>query len=151
MKILIGIILVVALFGCGTSHADAPDADQLTQILNEFLAGASVNDLDAHKRFWADDLIYTSSSGERFNKAEILERNAPSPDSGGEQEPEVVYTAENIRIHQYGNTAIVAFRLVATQADPPQVLNYYNTGTFLRRDGLWQAVAWQATRIPGTE
>jgi hypothetical protein len=30
----------------------------------------------------------------------------------------------------------------------PEVLYYYNTGTFLRRDGEWRVVAWQATRIP---
>ena len=28
---------------------------------------------------------------------------------------------------------------------------FYNTGTFVKRRGRWQAVAWQATRIPGTE
>ena len=26
--------------------------------------------------------------------------------------------------------------------------NYLNTGTFLRRNGEWRAVAWQATREP---
>ena len=41
--------------------------------------------------------------------------------------------------------------MVATQAKPPQTLNYFNTGTFLRRDGLWQVVAWQATRIPDAD
>jgi hypothetical protein len=30
-------------------------------------------------------------------------------------------------------------------------MNYFNTGTFLRRDGLWQVVAWQATRMPDAE
>jgi hypothetical protein len=36
----------------------------------------------------------------------------------------------------------VAFRLVtATQ-------QYFNTGTFVKREGRWQAVAWQATKIP---
>jgi hypothetical protein len=27
-------------------------------------------------------------------------------------------------------------------------MNYYNTGTFVNRNSQWQAVAWQATRIP---
>jgi hypothetical protein len=25
---------------------------------------------------------------------------------------------------------------------------YRNTGTFLKRNGKWQAVAWQATKVP---
>lgn len=140
-------ILAVAL-ACGPVEAAAPDAAELTRLLNEFLAGASVNDLDAHRRFWADDLIYTSSSGERFGKADIVDRNTPPDGPVAAEEPEVVYTAEDIRIQQYDDTAVVAFRLVATQSQPAQTTNYFNTGTFLRREGRWQVVAWQATRIP---
>jgi hypothetical protein len=29
--------------------------------------------------------------------------------------------------------------------------NYFNTGTFLKRGGKWQAVGWQATRIPAEQ
>ncbi|HEY2799027.1 MAG TPA: hypothetical protein VGI85_00400, partial [Chthoniobacterales bacterium] len=41
----------------------APDAAELTKLLKDFLAGASRNDVAMHDRFWADDLIYTGSSG----------------------------------------------------------------------------------------
>lgn len=139
-------LLVLVLMFAGSLQADAPDAEELTQMLNAFLAGASVNDLDAHDRFWAEDLIYTSSAGQRFGKAAIVDRNAPPDES--EDEPEMVYSAEDIQINQYGDTAVVAFRLVGNQVEPPEVMNYLNTGTFLKRDGVWQVVAWQATRIP---
>jgi ketosteroid isomerase-like protein len=61
-----------------------------------------------------------------------------------------VYTAEDIRIQQYGDTAVVAFRLVATseKAGAKKVTHYLNTGTFLKRDGKWRAVSWQATTVP---
>ena len=60
------------------------------------------------------------------------------------------FTAADIRIQQYGNTAIVAFRLVGTteQDGKTDVANYLNTGTFLKRGGRWQVVSWQATRLP---
>ena len=144
MKRIVICLLLMAI--SNFARADAPDAEELTRMLNEFLAGASVNDLDAHDRFWAEDLIYTSSSGQRFGKSDIVDRNAP-PEEPAEA-PSTVYSAEDIRINQYGDTAIVAFRLVGKQADPPEMLNYLNTGTFLRRDGEWKVVAWQATRIP---
>ena len=48
----------------------ANDADDLTALLHEFLAGAG--DAAAHERFWADELVYTSSSGTRTSKAEIM-------------------------------------------------------------------------------
>src|SRR5262249_47102024 len=50
----------------------APDAAELTRLLRQFLEGASKNDLATHQRFWADDLIYTSSAGKRLGKADII-------------------------------------------------------------------------------
>ena len=72
-------------------------------------------------------------------------RSAPAPKPG---DPKTAYTAEDVRIQQYGNTAIVAFRLVATtQKDgKTEVENYLNSGTFLKRKGKWQVVNWQATK-----
>lgn len=127
----------------------APDAAELTKLLNDFLAGASRNDAAMHERFWADDLIYTSALGVRRGKAEIME-NVRSAEPPKPEEGTAVYTAEDIRIQQYGDTAIVAFRLVGTtdKAGKKEVANYFNTGTFLKRGGQWQVVAWQATKIP---
>ncbi|MGH9902936.1 MAG: hypothetical protein ACRD68_14105, partial [Pyrinomonadaceae bacterium] len=62
----------------------APDAAELTRLLKEFLAGASRNDASVHDRFWAEDLIYTGSSGRRVGKADLkrVERPAPAPKPG---------------------------------------------------------------------
>jgi hypothetical protein len=48
------------------------------------------------------------------------------------------------------DAAIVAFRLVAKikKGEKTEVANYLNTGAFLKRDGKWQAVSWQATKMP---
>lgn len=131
-------------------HAQtAPDAPELTKLLQEFLSGAGRNDVALHERFWADDLIYTSAKGRRKGKADILsELKAEPPAKPGDET--TVYTAEDIRIQQYGETAIVAFRLVATteKDGTKEVANYLNTGTFLKRSGKWQAVGWQATALP---
>lgn len=135
-----------------SSMLPAPDAPELTKLLKNFLAGAGRNEADMHERFWADDLIYTASAGRRIGKADIMkevrEEGAPKP--GDET---TVFTAEDIRVQQYGDTAIVAFRLVGTSDKDGKktVNNYLNTGTFLKRDGKWQAVAWQATIIPKKE
>jgi hypothetical protein len=95
----------------------APDAPELTKLLHEFLAGASRDDAAMHDRFWAEDLIYTGSSGRRIGKADIMrsaaEASQPKEKKEAEEES-ALYTAEDIRIQQYGTTAIVAFRLVGT-------------------------------------
>ena len=130
----------------------APDGPELTRLLNEFLAGASRNDAAVHDRFWAEDLIYTRSAGRRVGKADILQgvRSAPVPPAGS---PRTTYTAEDIRIQQYGNTALVAFRLVGTTETEgrTEVARLLNTGTFLKRDGKWQVVGWQSTRMARPE
>jgi ketosteroid isomerase-like protein len=144
------ITLVLALVvQAQTPAAAAPDAGELTTLLNEFLAGASRNDAAIHDRFWADDVIYTGSGGRRRGKADIMKdvRSAPAPKPGN---PATVYTAEDVRIQQYGNTAVVAFRLVGTTARDGriEVANFLNSGTLLKRNGKWQVVNWQATRMP---
>lgn len=143
------VVLVLLMASTAAAQTAAPDAAELTKLLNDFLAGASVNDAAMHDRFWAEDLIYTRSAGRRVTKAEIMKdvRSAPAPKPG---DPKVVYTAEDIRIQQYGDTAVVAFRLVATTETgaAKDVQHLLNCGTFVKRNGKWQVVAWQATRMP---
>ncbi|HEX6285296.1 MAG TPA: nuclear transport factor 2 family protein [Pyrinomonadaceae bacterium] len=149
----VGPLLAVFLMLTSTAMAQtAPDAAELTKLLNDFLAGASRNDPAIHDRFWAEDLIYTRSAGRRVSKADIMRdlKSAPAPKP---EDPKTIYTAEDVRIQQYGDTAIVAFRLVAnTEVDgAKQVQNLLNSGTFLKREGKWQVVNWQSTRMPRTE
>jgi hypothetical protein len=152
MKRVASSAILLLLMSCGVFAQTAPDAAELTKLLNGFLAGASRNDAAVHESFWADDLIYTRSAGRRVSKADILRdlRSAPAPKP---TDPKTVYTAEDIRIQQYGNTAIVAFRLVSTTdaGGTKYVANLLNSGTFVKRDGKWQVVNWQSTRMPRTE
>ena len=147
-RILLSALLLLSV-ATGVRAETAPDATELTKLLKDFLAGAGRNDAGMHERFWADDLIYTASAGRRIGKADILrevrEEGPPKPGDGS-----TVYSAEEIRIQQYGDTAIVAFRLVGTtdKDGKKETKNYLNTGTFLKRNGKWQAVSWQATMVP---
>ena len=145
---VLGLLMVTG----GVWAQSSPDAAELTKLLNDFLAGASRNDAAIHERFWADDVIYTSSTGKRIGKADIL-RDVRAESKEKSDETEAVYTAEDIRIQQYDDTAIVAFRLVATAENDGKkgTKNFLNTGTFLKRNGAWRAVAWQATVKPAQE
>jgi hypothetical protein len=151
--------LAILLVGC--SPAPAPDADAgeqavdvaaettaLRALLDDFLANADV--ASAHERFWAEDLVYTSSNGTRRGKAEIMAGFAEAPDPSADPEPAPTYSAADVDIRVYGTTAVVAFRL---GIEPPEgadgpVSSNLNTGTFLKRDGEWRVVAWQSTVIP---
>ena len=129
----------------------ASDVEELTGLLHEFLANSASR--EAHERFWADDLVYSSSAGLRFGKADILEGLDTADDAAEAEDtaPAMVYSGEEVDVRLYGDTAVVAFKLVGTPTNEgagDDVLYYYNTGTFVRRDGVWKVVAWQATKIP---
>jgi ketosteroid isomerase-like protein len=149
-RIILSTVLCLSMTGFLTAQT-APDAPELTKLLQDFLAGASKNDIATHDRFWADELVYTSALGRRKGKADIIRelreetKATPKPQDGT-----AVYTAEDIHIQQYGETAVATFRLVATtdKAGTKTVANYFNTGTFLKRNGKWQVIAWQATALP---
>jgi hypothetical protein len=127
----------------------------ITALLASFLSPGQNPTRAAHERFWADDLVYTSSAGKVTNKAEILKSfeeppKAEAAKDARAEEPEPVYSAEDVLVRSYGERGEVAaltFRLVARAADG-SVQTYRNSGTFLYRDGRWQAVTWQATKEP---
>ena len=125
---------------------------EVTDMLNTFLAGAS-SDAAAHDHFWADDLVYTSSNGSRFGKAEIMAGfESKGETESAEPEAVVIYSAKEVLVRQFGEAAVLTFKLLGTSTtDPEAVDEYFNTGTFVKRDGLWQVVAWQATKIPAEE
>lgn len=128
---------------------DDPTADieALDELLVDFLSNAHL--ASAHERFWANDLVYTSSDGTRTYKPDIL---AGFDGTEADAEPGPRYSADQVDTRLFGTTAVVAFRLVIEPppgVDEPTRYNL-NTGTFLKRNGEWRAVAWQSTRAAET-
>ncbi|MFC6632585.1 nuclear transport factor 2 family protein [Microbulbifer taiwanensis] len=136
------------IIALSSAPAIAGDREDLRNLLNDFLEGAA-GDAKVHSRFWADDLVYTSSSGKRFGK-EVIMRGLQESQA---QPVTSSYSAEDVDIRLYGDSAVVVFKLVGEDraGEAPVVSHYFNTGTFVKRDGEWRAVAWQATKIPEDE
>ncbi|WNZ55376.1 nuclear transport factor 2 family protein [Microbulbifer sp. MKSA007] len=134
------------LFTITVTPAIAEDKEDLQKLLIDFISKAA-SDPQAHQRFWAEDLVYTSSNGKRFGKSEIMQGMQTPP-----TEPVTTsYAAEEIDIRLLGDAAIAAFKLSANDSSKGEQSYYLNTGMFVKRDGEWRALAWQATRIPPTE
>lgn len=120
---------------------------ELTASVHYFLKNSSTE--AAHAKFWSEDLVYTSSSGSRYGKADIMSGFAEENEAVEEdEEPTTVYTGEDVNIQVFGTTAVVTFRLVGTPDDGSATSEYFNSGTFVKQHGAWQAVNWQATIIP---
>ena len=139
---LIGLVLLLS--------QPASTEDTLRRQLSEFLTAASHSPASAADKrvfdsFFADDVIYTRASGAVITKTDIMKSlDAPAPAS-----PASAYSIEDVTVRgpRENGVAIVAFRLVQRLSDGT-INRYRNTGTFLLRNGHWQAIAWQATPIP---
>ena len=119
---------------------------QVTQLVRDFLANVPKNDPKVFQEFFADDVIYTRATGLTIAKADILK----NIDVRATNDPQMTYEADDFTVHPYGEMVVVNFRLIAHNIDngKPTTGYYRNTGTFLKRNGKWQAVAWQATKVP---
>lgn len=142
-------IFLLSFFGGPISWAASSVTDsEVRQLLDEFLAGASVNDAAMHERFWHPDLIYTSSAGQRFGKADIMQGMTAEDSGEGVATPR--YWAEEVHVRELGDMVIVTFRLMAETPDPStggtSQQQYFNTGVLVKTGGQWQAITWQATR-----
>lgn len=140
------LLIAFTLLFSAASFAQADVEKATTKAVQDFLHGASINDPKAHERFWADELTYTSSSGDRFGKEKLMsgmkDAKAKKP-----SEVKVWYGAEDIEVKQFGDTVIFNFTLTAEEEG--KVTQYfYNTGVLIERNGRWQAVNWNATEVP---
>lgn len=140
------LLIVFTLLFSITSLAQESVEEATTKAVKAFLYGASINSPKAHDRFWAEELTYTSSSGNRFDKEHLMsgmeDTKAKDP-----EEVEVWYEAEDIEVKQFGDTVVFNFTLTAEE-EGKVTKYYYNTGVLIERDGRWQAVNWNATEVP---
>jgi ketosteroid isomerase-like protein len=125
---------------------DRTTIQQVTQCVRDFLANVPKNDPQVFQDFFADDVIYTRATGLTVAKADILANIGVR----AANEPQATFDADDFTVHPYGDMAIVNFRLIMHNSENGKATTAYfrNTGTFLKRNGKWQAVAWQATKAP---
>jgi len=139
------LIATLLLFSAASAETQSSkDAEaELQSMLDEFLAGTA--SAEVHERFWDEELIYTSSNGTRFGKAEIM---SGFPDAGEEAPPpSMIFSGEDVVIQVYGDMAVVTFTLVGSPVDDGEAQKYLNTGVFRRQQDEWRVVAWHATKM----
>ena len=140
------LLIVFTLLFSITSLAQESVEEATTKAVKAFLYGASINSPKAHDRFWAEELTYTSSSGNRFGKEHLMS-GMKAAKAKAPEEVKVWYGAEDIEVKQFGDTVVFNFTLTAEE-EGKVTKYYYNTGVLIERDGRWKAVNWNATEVP---
>jgi len=117
--------------------------------LRDFLAAVGSGNHVVLESFFAEDVIYTGSNGLRMDKAAVMNSIGSRTESGSR----ATCRAEDITAQAFENTVIVNFRMVMDEEDGGRLetTHFRNTGTFLKRNGKWQAAAWHTTRLPDME
>ena len=121
---LILVLGVVAAVAAGAQGPSAPldpgrTRAEITALLTDFLSPQQNPTRAAHERFWADDLVYTSSAGKVTNKAEILKSFDEPAKEATAKEPEPVYSAEEVLVRSYGTMGEMAALVHQAHASGP--------------------------------
>jgi ketosteroid isomerase-like protein len=143
MKLALAISLL--LLGGLTAAAQSGKAETEVLAANKAWADAQVKgDLDGLDKLFAEELIVTSGNGTLRDKKGELADAKPNPDF-----KTYFFNTEDLRIKIYDKTAVVTghakWRTSYKGKDSDNERRF--TCVYVKRDGRWQMVALQVTRI----
>jgi ketosteroid isomerase-like protein len=120
------------------------DQQILVQLERDWDAAFLKKDVGFIESVLADEFVATYDDGMRGDKAEELRL------AGQFNQQIDSSTLDDFTVKIYGDTAVVWFsrRLVGPSQGRRLELNFRFTDVFVYRDGRWQCVASQSTRVP---
>jgi len=114
------------------------------QLEEELRVAITKGDMKAYGRLVGDDYVYTNQDAVVRTKAQMVS----AYDSGSLKYESAKF--DEIKVHAYKDTAVVTGRNTAKGKDNGKdfVGQFRYTRVYVKRQGTWQLVATQATRIP---
>ncbi len=114
------------------------------QMEEELRVAISKNDTKTYGRLVGDHYVFTNHDAVIRTKAQMVS----AYDSGSIKYESVMF--DEIKVHVYGDTAVVTGRNTAKGLDNGKDIGgqFRYTRVYVKRQGKWQLVATQATRIP---
>jgi ketosteroid isomerase-like protein len=139
-----GVALLVAAMTQMHPAAQDSAAEAVKAADTARFTAQTTNDFGALGRLLGDDLVYTHSSAAVDGKASFIDSMRSGTVKYESIEP------REVQVRVYGTTAVVTgagrFRVTARGQALDNQLRY--TDVWVLRDGRWQMVSWQSTRIP---
>jgi hypothetical protein len=132
-------------------QAQQTKAGKATKVAEEVLAAERARvqlavkaDTSALEKILGDELTYAHSNGRVDTKAQFLE----ALKSGDLKYESMEH--DHLAARVYGNTAILTglSKVKVKSRGQDQTLHIWFTCVWVKRDGRWQMVAWQSTRLP---
>jgi len=129
----------------GAATPSTENIDQaIRQLMKERDEAIQKADTAAIDRIYADDYMSTNSTALVRTKAQVLDDL-----KSGALKVESI-TSDDINVRPFGDTAIVTGRTTMKAQDRGQQTSGQSrfTQVYVKRNGRWQIVAFQMTRIP---
>lgn len=144
MKILSGLMVIAALTAMPAT-AQTTSEQEFLKVENDWSQASMTRDSGALQQFYADEYVFTDADGVVTNKAKELKNLT----SGAFRLKS--YKFDDVKVRRYGDTAIVTGQNTITGVweDIKRDISgpYRFTDIFVKRDGRWQCVASQSSRI----
>lgn len=122
----------------------AANAQQIVDLDRKRMDAMCRQDAASLEAILADDLIYTHSSARLDTKQSLI---------GGMRSGAAVYRSietSDVKAQDYGDAVVLTgtARIQVDANGKPLTLNVRFTDVYVNKDGRWQMVAWQSTRLP---
>ncbi len=123
------------------------EEDELRAIELQRIAAVVAKDMETLRRLHADDFEMINPGGQAVSKPEYLNGLG-----AGFIEYRLWEPSSDIDVRVYGEGAVLRYRShveMAVQGEAQPRQSFWQTDVYEKRDGRWQAVWSQATRISG--
>jgi hypothetical protein len=137
--VIVTITLALALLAGQPPDASAATTRELTEIEARLATTYKAGDCDGWGALLAPEWSVINITGAEITRAEAI-RMCKAPAA-----PIEMLSSDNLVVRAFGDSAVVTGRTTASAGGQTVVLRFMDV--FVRRDGKWQAVASQATRI----
>ena len=122
----------------------AGNADTIIELDKKRMTAMAQKDIATLNELIADDLVYTHSSARLDTKQSLI---------GNMEAGSTVYTSvvpSDVKAQDLGDTVVLTgfCRISVNAGGRPNSFGVRFTDVYAKKDGRWQMVTWQSTRLP---
>ena len=120
------------------------NAQKIVDLDRQRMNAMAQKDIATLNTLLSDELVYTHSSARLDTKQSLI---------GAMESGATVYTAlepSDVKAADFGNVVVLtgSARIHVTSQGRPNAFSVRFTDVYAEKNGQWQMVAWQSTRIP---
>jgi ketosteroid isomerase-like protein len=151
-RLLIAMACLAPVILAADGPVDNPAVREIQELEAQFGRAVIAGDRAYYDRVLAEDFTHTSHSGVFKIRAEFIaeDKFGEKKDSQSGRTRYDAYDVDDLAIRVYGDTAVVTGRTSPkgrTAQGQPITGQYRYLRVWVKRQGRWQAVAFQGTRI----